>query len=365
MPDRSAGAARERYDRAVAAGVPPTVMLGGIPWAVAPELLPQLVEAASWPILAGFGSTRAASGGGQAAPSGVVTVPLTGVLTPQGSFFSFLFGGGAGGLAGFRAEFSAAIANDDVTAVVIDVDSPGGMADMVPETAQFVREARGSKPIVAVSDTKMLSGAYWIGAQADELVVTPSGYAGSIGAYRVHTDLSAALEQEGVRVTYVYAGKHKVDGNQAEPLAAAAKAQWQQDVDDVYSRFVDDVAAGRGSTSAKVRAGYGEGRSLNAQRAVSEGLADRIASFDEIVTELRGGSGPPPEKPPPPPDDEEEGDDEARTALETRVAELEAELAAGMSPERAREILGLDPASADAPLPDEESLYLARVLTRR
>jgi signal peptide peptidase SppA len=312
MRSDAIAAARERLEQANAAGVPPLV-LGGGTWTVDLALLPQLVEASTWPILTGFGY-RVASRSPDQAPSGVVSVPLTGVLTPQGSFFDVLFGGGLGGLAGFRAAFAAAIASDDVTAVVIDVDSPGGMADMVPETARFVREARGSKPIVAVSDTRMLSGAYWIASQADEVVVTPSGYAGSIGAYRAHQDISEALKAEGVTITYVYAGKHKVDGNPTEPLPAAVRADWQQDVDDVYGEFVADVAVGRGTTEAKVRAGYGEGRSLNAARAITAGLADRAATFDEVISELRGGAGttiPPPAPPPLDEGDDEEGDDAA------------------------------------------------------
>lgn len=304
-------AARERLEQAAAAGVAPLI-LGGGPWAVAPELLPQLVEASTWPILTGYG-LHVASRAPDQAPSGVVSVPLTGVLTPQGSFFDVLFGGGLGGLAGFRAAFGAAIASDDVTAVVIDVDSPGGMADMVPETARFVRESRGSKPIVAVSDTRMLSGAYWIASQADEIVVTTSGYAGSIGAYRVHQDLSEALRAEGVAITYVYAGKHKVDGNPAEPLPAAVRADWQSDVDDVYGEFVADVAAGRGVPESKVRSGYGEGRSLNASRSIAAGLADRVATFDDVISELRGATGTPlaPPPPAPPADDGGDGGDDA------------------------------------------------------
>lgn len=302
-------AARERLEQAAAAGVAPLV-LGGGRWVVPLEYLAQLVEASTWPILTGFG-LRVASPAPDQAPSGVVSVPLTGVLTPQGSFFDVLFGGGAGGLAGFRAAFGAAIASDDVTAVVIDVDSPGGMADMVPETARFVRESRGSKPIVAVSDTRMLSGAYWIASQADEIVVTTSGYTGSIGAYRVHQDLSDALKAEGVAITYVYAGKHKVDGNPAEPLPDAVRSDWQQDVDDVYGEFVADVAAGRGVSESKVRAGYGEGRSLNAARSIAAGLADRVATFDDVISELRGATGAPPPLPPAPSPADDGGDAEA------------------------------------------------------
>jgi signal peptide peptidase SppA len=287
MPDSSRTAARDLYTQAAVAGVAP-LMLGCSPWAVRGDMLPRLAAAAALPILAGF-TTSAAAPTDQPISGGVAVIPLTGIITPQGSWMSFLFGGAPGGLAAFMEAFDAAINSPDVTAIVIDVDSPGGLCDMVPETAAEIREARGSKPIVAIADTMMCSAAYWIASQADEIVATPSGYAGSVGVYRVHEDWSRWNTEAGIAVTYVHAGQYKVEGNPDEPLDQEARDQWQSDVDDIYAMFVADVAQARGISTDDVIANYGEGRTLNAQRALDAGVIDRIGTYEDVVGALIGG----------------------------------------------------------------------------
>jgi signal peptide peptidase SppA len=216
--------------------------------------------------------------------SSVAVIPLTGVITPGISLLSMLFGGS--GLRAFRDEFRAALNDPETTAIVLDVDSPGGLIDLVPETAQEIYDARGEKPIVAVANTLMASAAYWVASQADEIVVTPSGDVGSIGVYRLHADWSAYNARIGVDPTYIYAGKHKVDGNPDEPLSDDAREDWQQHVDDLYDDFVADVARGRGVDKKTVIDEYGEGRTMIARRAVAAGMADRIATIEEVVGEL-------------------------------------------------------------------------------
>lgn len=286
MPD-----AQTVLDRAAAAGVPP-LLLSGSPWALRSDMIAQVMQAARFPDHAG-GTIRVAASAPERTMRGVATIPLTGVITPHGSFLDMLFGGGGGGLVGFTDLFDEAMASEEVNAIVIDVDSPGGLVDLVPETAQHIREARGQgKPIVAVADTLMASAAYWIGAQADEIVITPSGYAGSIGVYRVHVDASGLNEQLGLKVTYISAGEYKTEGNSDEPLSDEAEADWQQAVDDAYAAFVDDVAAGRGVTAATVLADYGQGRVMNAKRALSAGLVDRIDTYDGVIGKLLGAAAP-------------------------------------------------------------------------
>jgi hypothetical protein len=142
------------------------------------------------------------------------------------------------------------VANPDIGAIVIDVDSPGGLLDLIPETAAEVFNARGTKPIIAVVNTLACSAAYWIAAQADELVSTPSGSAGSVGVYRIHEDWSGANEQMGIDPTYVYAGTYKTEGNPDEPLGDDARAEWQTHVDLIYGEFTTAVAEGRGVSVA-------------------------------------------------------------------------------------------------------------------
>lgn len=304
---------RALYEAAREAGCSPLLLNAGGGWAVDFDTLPAVAAAAQMPMrpvsgpAAGALTARSSRGQSDQPKAGVMVIPLTGVITPQGSFLDFLFGG-SGGLAAFRAQLARAASDEDVTAIVLDVDSPGGMADMVPETAAMVREVRELKPVVAVVDTNMMSAAYWIGSQA-EVVISPSGYAGSIGVYRTHVDVSKLNDDVGIKVTYVSAGKYKTEGNENEPLGRTTQRAWQRQIDDVYDDFVRDVALGRGVSEDAVRDGFGEGRSLRGARAVSAGIADRVGSYDEVVTQLLGAAPPPPPALPPGGGDDDDDDD--------------------------------------------------------
>lgn len=222
--------------------------------------------------------------------AGVATIPLKGVLTPRPSFLSILFGGSSGGLLGFRSDLRQALGHKDVKSIVIDVNSPGGSVSLITEVAAELREASGEKDIIAVANTMCASAAYEIAAQAQEIIVSPSGFVGSIGVYQVHYDWSAFNTDFGVDPTYITAGRYKAEGNQDTPLDAEALAALQATVDDFYDLFVADVAAGRGVTEDEVRNGYGEGRVLTAQRAVDAGLADRVGTLEQVLDELVNGA---------------------------------------------------------------------------
>ena len=158
------------------------------------------------------------------------------------------------------------------------------------EFAQQLFEARGrgTKRIVALVNGMAASAAYWIASQADEIISIPSGMSGSIGVFTAHEDLSVALEQNGVKMSLIYAGKHKVDGNPFEPLSDEHRAFMQGRVDEAYAQFVKDVARGRGVTPAEVRTGFGQGRALTAKDAKAAGLVDRVATVDETLARLSG-----------------------------------------------------------------------------
>jgi signal peptide peptidase SppA len=184
------------------------------------------------------------------------------------------------------AAFEAALASRSVSAILLDVDSPGGTVTGVPELAAKLAAARGTKPVLALSNSLMASAAYWLASAADEIMVTPSGEAGSIGVYTVHEDWSKNIEQEGVVVTPVSAGKYKLEGAPWAPLTEEARLRLQERVDEVYGWFVKAVAAHRRDTQANVRTGYGEGRVLGAEQSVKAGLADRIGTFEDAIARL-------------------------------------------------------------------------------
>lgn len=217
---------------------------------------------------------------------GVALIPLRGLITPRGSYLSMLFGGGTGGLCGFRQSLQEAVGADDIASIVIDIDSPGGSTDLVSETAADIRAARAVKPVVAVANTWAASAAYWLAAQADELVVTPSGEVGSIGVFQAHEDWSKFEEEFGVTTTLISAGKYKTEGNRFEPLSDEAREAMQAKVDSYYDLFVADVAKGRGASANAVRNGYGEGRMVTAKQAVELGMADRADTLEATIAKL-------------------------------------------------------------------------------
>jgi len=230
--------------------------------------------------------SAAAAARGAPYTAGVVGImPLTGMLIPRGNILVDM--SGATSLEMWGKAFMTLVNDDEVKAIVIDVDSPGGNHANVPETALMVRQARSVKPIVAVSNFLNASAAYFIASQAHQVVGAESSVTGSIGVFTIHQNLQAALEMEGIEVTTIFAGKYKTELHPTHPLSAEAKAFVQSQVDLCYRQFVAAVAAGRGVTREAVRSGYGQGRALCADDALAAGLLDRIATLEETVKRLQ------------------------------------------------------------------------------
>lgn len=211
----------------------------------------------------------------------VAVLPLHGVMSHRMNMFSAISGGTSVEL--FQQQFRQAMADESVKAVVIEADTPGGSVDMTPELSREIYDARGGKPIVLQVSTLAASAGYLVGTAADEVVVTPSGEVGSIGVYAVHEDVSRMLEAEGRTPTLISAGKYKVEGNPFAPLSDEARAAIQQSVDAFYDMFIAAVARNRAVDEDVVRNGFGEGRTVLADQAVRQGMADRVATLDETL----------------------------------------------------------------------------------
>lgn len=211
----------------------------------------------------------------------VAILPLRGVIANRVSLLDDFSGGTSS--EGFGRQFQAALADDGIKAIVIDIDSPGGAVSGATELSSMIFNARGAKPIVAQVNASMASAAYWIGSAADEVVVTPSGAVGSIGVFGVHDDLSGAMEKAGVKRTLISAGKLKTDGNPFEPLGDDTKARIQAHVDEAYDMFIKDVARNRNVSQTAVRDGFGQGAMVTAAPAVAEGMADRVGTMEDTL----------------------------------------------------------------------------------
>lgn len=242
--------------------VRPAAMRAFLSWANANPLP---VEAALVP---GDRSAKASRVGSTA------ILAVHGPLTRRATGLSLLCGGAS--LQDITDGLREAVADDTVSRIVLDVDSPGGAIDGITELAAEIYEARQQKPISAFIDTKAASAAYWLAAQASEIVVTPSGAVGSIGVFALHLDESRATDAAGITPTFIQAGEYKTEENPLQPLSSEARATIQARVDVGYRMFLDDVARGRGVDVAHVREAFGKGRMVLAREAVALGMADRV-----------------------------------------------------------------------------------------
>jgi len=216
----------------------------------------------------------------------VARVPVLGPISRRESFWSMFFGGTS--VEGLIKALRDVEADSSISTVLLDIDSPGGTVSGIPELAGEVRRLAESKHVVALANSLTASAAYWMASQADEIVATPEALVGSVGVFAVHEDWSKVWERAGLKLTYIAAGKYKVEGNFDEPLSDEARAHVQGIVDDAYSLFVSDVAKGRGVSAETVRADYGEGRVFTAKDAKAAGMVDRVAGFEETIRRLTG-----------------------------------------------------------------------------
>lgn len=221
-----------------------------------------------------------------AANGRVAVIPVLGALTnrPYRSFF-----GSSEGMEGLRARIGAAARDTNVSAIVLDIDSPGGTVAGTSETAAAVAAARAAKPVVAVANSLAASAAYWIGSQASEFVVAPDAVVGSIGVMAVHQNAAKLMERMGIETTLITSGARKAEGNPFGPLDDTAKAAIQARVDEMAASFLDAVAQGRKLSAKTARDRFGDGRAMGAAEAVSTGLADRVATLDAVLADLQSG----------------------------------------------------------------------------
>ncbi len=185
---------------------------------------------------------------------------------------------------GIEAQVLAAARADDIETIMLDIDSPGGEATGMYRLAEAVRRVRGEKPVVAYVDDLAASAAYGIASAADRIFISPTSITGSIGVVMVHADRSGEMEQKGIKPTLIHAGAHKVDGHPFGPLPKDVAENLQREVNAFYDRFVETVVAGRSSLTDKAVRNT-EARVYIGRDAIDLGLADDVASFEDVITE--------------------------------------------------------------------------------
>lgn len=222
--------------------------------------------------------------------NGVAVIELDGVLAKKMNLFMDISGGTSTQIIG--NQIRAALADDDVTAIVLNIDSPGGTVDGTAELADLIFQSRGDKPIVAFVDGLMASAAFWIGSAADRILISgDTAMVGSVGVIATHVDQSRFNEMKGVKVTHIVSGKFKAVGSPHMPLNENGLKTIQDEVNAIMSVFVAKVAEFRGVSEEAIRETLGEAQILMGQQALAAGVVDGVSTLDRLISELSQSDG--------------------------------------------------------------------------
>lgn len=213
---------------------------------------------------------------------GVAVIPIEGTLVNKlGTLRPY---SGMTGYDGIRECYLNALEDSAVRAIALDIDSPGGEVSGCFDLVDLIFENRGRKPCWSILTDMACSAAYAIASASDEISLSRTGYSGSVGVATMHVDWSKHLSDEGIKVTLIHSGAHKVDGNPYEALPEDVRDAIQAESDEIYELFVSTVARNRGMDAAKVRAT--EARVFMGQTAVDTGLADAVEAPDQAFAAL-------------------------------------------------------------------------------
>jgi len=225
-------------------------------------------------------------------------------------------------------QLRAALDDDDVKGIIFDCNSPGGECNGLFETADEIYLSRGQKPMIAMIDTASYSACYALASSCDRMILTPSGGVGSIGAMCLHVSIEGLLEKNGIKMTPIYSGSHKVDGAPYKDLSESVRADIQKSVDASRDSFVSLVARNLGLSEKFIF--DTEAACYRATEALAMGLVHDVMTPSQaairLINELNGSP-------------EITEDDDMKTA-----AELALEAAAPVAP-----VVATAPVVASAP----------------
>ena len=214
----------------------------------------------------------------------VAVIPVKGTLVQRtGSLRPY---SGMTGYDGLRQAFLSALHDEAVEAIALDIDSPGGEVAGCFDLCDTIFAARGEKPIAAILSENAFSAGYALASCADpgRITVPRTGGTGSIGILCMHVDWSRAMDEAGLKVTFIHHGAKKVDGHPEIELTPSAKADIQRDIDSLGDLFIETVARNRAIPASAVKAM--EAGTFLGSAGVSAGLADAVRAPDAACRAL-------------------------------------------------------------------------------
>ena len=213
---------------------------------------------------------------------GIGVVAIDGPILRKPDLFARAFFG-ATSSQDIGAALREAGARDDIRAVFLNIDSPGGTVAGTPELAAAVASLNERKPVYAFSSGLMCSAAYWVASQARAIYATPSAQVGSIGVVQAVIDSSAAIDKAGIKVEVFSVGKYKAMGAPGTPLTEDQRELISSNLAEIASEFHTAVLArGRAIPTEAM-----EGQTFSGRQAQRHNLAGMVPDRNEAMRRLR------------------------------------------------------------------------------
>lgn len=259
---------------------------------------------------------------------GVAVVPVTGPIFRYANLFTEI--SGATSTQVLATDIQAALDDPRVKAIVLNIDSPGGVASGINELAELVYAGRSRKRIVAYGGGTVASAAYWIASAAEEIVLDDTAMAGSIG-----TVVEAVVQGEDAKGAKRYQIVSRNAPNKRPDLGTEeGRAKIGETIDALADVFEAKVARNLNVAVEKIPEMGDRGGLRVGAAAVEHGLAHRLGSLESLITELAKPAANNLRKP-------------SMTTVKT-TAELHAAIAAGTDPSTIQIATGPDLAEAQA-----------------
>lgn len=183
----------------------------------------------------------------------------------------------------FLKEIRKARKNEDVKAIVLRVNSPGGSALASEVIWRELSEAQKEKPLIVSMSNYAASGGYYIAAAADTIVAQPNTITGSIGVFGIMFNIEGLLNNKlGITTDAVSTGTYSDFLNPTKEMSENEKTIMQNSVEKIYDTFINRVAEGRGMSRDQVIEIAG-GRVWSGKRAKEAGLVDVLGDFEDAI----------------------------------------------------------------------------------
>ena len=182
-------------------------------------------------------------------------------------------------LGNITGDIQSLLENPDIESIILDIDSPGGTVTGINEASNFIKVASEKKPITAYVGGVGASAAYWLASAANEIVLDATSRVGSIGVVVAYP--SPQADNDG----YIEIVNTASPNKRPDISTKEGKKVITAELDDLAEVFISTVATNRKVSEDTVLSKFGKGGILVGQKAISAGMADRLGSFEELMTE--------------------------------------------------------------------------------